>query len=199
MISKLKKLGSLASISLSTVAAVMYLIVAAERLLEFLPPAEVLIAVSSVVVAVITGALSVYIARFTKALPRQRRIFLSYSHEEHERARKLKAALEEKGAKVWFDEYSLQPGDDIQSSIKAAIESSNTMIAVVSSRIGAGTAAELDAAVERHVPVIVVLPEGNEAPESITSKGKIQIMREGDFAEIATAALRQPAVKPARP
>lgn len=144
---------------------------------------DLIIAMSTVFAAAIVGALSVYVARIAKALPKTQRIFISYSYEEKDRARKLRDVLQGHGAKVWFDENALQPGSDLRSSIAAAIESSNTVVALVSSRVGDHLSAELRAAMDRHVPVYAVFT-GDKPPSDMISEGKnIRVLRPDDSLE----------------
>ena len=70
---------------------------------------ELAISFVTVGIALAAGAGSMYIARATKSLSRQQRVFLSYSKEDKETAKELRDALTSQGAKVWFDESELEP------------------------------------------------------------------------------------------
>lgn len=149
---------------------------------------EIMIAVGAVVVAAVAGVFSKYIARATKTLPHQPRIFISYSHNEKAKARKLRDVLMEQGAKVWFDENELQPGSDFASSISAAIENSNAMVILASNKVGAHVGAELRAALDRNVPVVALM--ATETPPEFLKDKNVQILKFGtDLHAVATAAL----------
>jgi TIR domain/SIR2-like domain len=49
-------------------------------------------------------------------------VFLSYASEDRERVAHIRDALEAGGIRVWFDQRSLEPGDEYKEVIRAAIE-----------------------------------------------------------------------------
>ena len=63
-----------------------------------------------------------------------RPVFISYAHEPESRAlaRALATRLRRDGVSVWLDEWELQPGEEWQSKVKAALEESKTILAIVS-------------------------------------------------------------------
>ena len=60
--------------------------------------------------------------------------FISYAHEPDSRAvaRARATRLRRDGVPVWLDEWDLQPGEEWQSKVKAALEESKTVLAIVS-------------------------------------------------------------------
>ena len=60
--------------------------------------------------------------------------FISYAHEPESRAvaRTLATRLRRDGVPVWLDEWELQPGEEWQSRVKAALEESKTILAIIS-------------------------------------------------------------------
>ena len=60
--------------------------------------------------------------------------FISYAHEPESRAvaRTLATRLRRDGVPVWLDEWELQPGEEWQSKVKAVLEESKTILAIVS-------------------------------------------------------------------
>ena len=60
--------------------------------------------------------------------------FISYAHEPESRAvaRTLAMRLRRDGVPVWLDEWELQPGEEWQSKVKAVLEESKTILAIVS-------------------------------------------------------------------
>ncbi|WP_293356992.1 toll/interleukin-1 receptor domain-containing protein [Phenylobacterium sp.] len=143
--------------------------------------------VTAVTVAI--GALSLYIARASKRLSHHPRVFISYSFENKDEARKVSQALEGRGAVVWFDENALKPGDDLHASIRSAIESSNSVVAMLSSRVGEHALRELREAAARHVPVFAILSPDTEKAAVLANLPNISVLSVSDPEAIASAVL----------
>src|ERR1044072_6862071 len=60
-------------------------------------------------------------------------VFLSYNSKDKLLVRKLAECLREAGLSVWFDEWVIQPGDDIYLAIEQGLESSHTLVLCMSS------------------------------------------------------------------
>lgn len=65
-------------------------------------------------------------------VPKARKVFLSYCHEDYESARRIRDTLDRAGIDVWFDERELEAGDEFTQRISEQIENSFFFIAVVS-------------------------------------------------------------------
>ncbi len=117
---------------------------------------EAVVALLTLAATAAAGAASVYIARTAKNMSSHKRIFISYSREEAERAKRLREVLVKRGAYVWFDQNDLQPGDNLRAAIKSAIESSNSVVALLPAEIGKNIKMELHSAIAGNVPVIAV-------------------------------------------
>lgn len=59
-------------------------------------------------------------------------VFISYAREDIEFARDLARALEEYGLDVWFDAFTLRPGDSLRRSIDRGLSNSRFGVAVLS-------------------------------------------------------------------
>jgi len=59
-------------------------------------------------------------------------IFLSHNSKDKPRVRKLAERLRAAGARVWFDEWVVKPGDDIYLAIERGLEASRTMVLCLS-------------------------------------------------------------------
>jgi WD40 repeat protein len=59
-------------------------------------------------------------------------VFVSYKSEDGERARRLAERLRDVGLRVWFDQWSIKPGDDIFLAIERALERARTMVLCLS-------------------------------------------------------------------
>src|SRR2546423_12790646 len=60
-------------------------------------------------------------------------VFLSHNSKDKPRVRPLAERIRDNGARVWFDEWEIEPGDDIFLKIEQGLESSRTLILVMSS------------------------------------------------------------------
>ncbi len=59
-------------------------------------------------------------------------VFLSHNSLDKPAVRKIAEQLRNDGLRVWFDEWILQPGDDIHLKIEEGLESSRTLVLVMS-------------------------------------------------------------------
>lgn len=59
-------------------------------------------------------------------------IFLSHNSKDKPRVRKLAERLRETGLRVWFDEWIIQPGDDIYLAIEDGLGASRTLVLCMS-------------------------------------------------------------------
>lgn len=103
--------------------------------------------------------------------------FIAYAHEPESRtvARALATRLQRDGVPVWLDEWELQPGEEWQSKVKAALEESKTVLAIVSksSLEPEWLQSELKDALAQNKVVIPVLNEKagfNDIPECLKDR-----------------------------
>jgi hypothetical protein len=59
-------------------------------------------------------------------------VFLSHNSQDRPRVRRLAEALRAAGLRVWFDEWVIQPGDDIYLAIERGLEASRTLLLCLS-------------------------------------------------------------------
>ena len=59
-------------------------------------------------------------------------VFLSHASADKPAVRELAARLKRDGLKVWLDEWIIQPGDSIPLAIEQGLESSRTLVLVIS-------------------------------------------------------------------
>lgn len=80
-------------------------------------------------------------------------LFLSYNAGDKEHVRKLAAALSLAGARVWFDEWIVRPGDSIPGAINQGLAEFSIFALVWSVRAAQSNwvKAEMDAAVARWI------------------------------------------------
>jgi TIR domain-containing protein len=60
------------------------------------------------------------------------KVFISHSLSDKELARDVAQGLADEGFDVWFDEWTLHPGDNFAKKIGKALESADAMVVVVS-------------------------------------------------------------------
>jgi hypothetical protein len=59
-------------------------------------------------------------------------VFLSHNSADKPRVRRLAERLRAAGLRVWFDEWIIQPGDDIYLAIERGLEASRTLVLCLS-------------------------------------------------------------------
>lgn len=59
-------------------------------------------------------------------------VFLSYSSADKVQVRRLARRLQASGLRVWFDEWTIKPGDDIYLAVERGLESSRTLVLCMS-------------------------------------------------------------------
>ncbi len=59
-------------------------------------------------------------------------VFLSHNSKDKPRVRRLAERLKKAGLRVWFDEWLVQPGDDIYLAIERGIETTRTLLLCIS-------------------------------------------------------------------
>ncbi len=59
-------------------------------------------------------------------------VFLSHNAKDKPRVRKLAERLRAAELRVWFDEWIIQPGDDIYLAIERGLEASRTLVLCLS-------------------------------------------------------------------
>lgn len=98
-------------------------------------------------------------------------VFISHSSEDEECARKIANRLENQDITVWYDEWSLRPGDSIVSKIEAGIEDADVLLVLLSeaSLESSWVQAEINASFNKmvsdeNIRLIPVLIEDVEVP-----------------------------------
>ena len=59
-------------------------------------------------------------------------VLLSHNQADKPRVRRLAERLRAAGLRVWFDEWAIQPGDDIYLTIERGLEASRTLVLCLS-------------------------------------------------------------------
>ena len=59
-------------------------------------------------------------------------VFLSHNQADKPRVRQLAERLRAAGLRVWFDEWIIQPGDDIYLAIERGLEAARTLVLCLS-------------------------------------------------------------------
>lgn len=59
-------------------------------------------------------------------------VFLSHNHADKPRVRRLAERMRAEGMCVWFDEWIIQPGDDIYLAVERGLEAAHTLVLCLS-------------------------------------------------------------------
>ncbi len=136
-------------------------------LVRTLGVSDVAVSLVSIAVALLTGIYSGYVARAARKLRVAPHVFLSYSHQDQQRAQEIAEALRENGVKVWLDIEQLRPGDQIHSLIEKAVDNADTFVALLSQTERANLAFELGLARAKGIKVIPVLLSDAAIPSDL--------------------------------
>jgi hypothetical protein len=114
-------------------------------------------------------------------------VFLSHNQTDKPRVRRLAERLRAAGLRVWFDEWIIQPGDDIYLAIERGLEASRTLVLCLSpaalgsdwvrlerSTGGRGTVPFRDPSnADRHfIPLLLIERKLRHRPQSICASAK---------------------------
>jgi broad specificity phosphatase PhoE len=118
-------------------------------------------------------------------------VFLSYSSSDEAWVRRLKAALEVRGLSVWLDREQIRPGDRFVEALEHGIDSSHSVVLVVSSQAQASgwVREEHDRAIRlsndrgRQLRLVPVLLGGAEPQGFLASRQWVDFRAESCFEE----------------
>jgi hypothetical protein len=123
----------------------------------------------SVLLALLAGVFSSWLARAIRKFPHAPRVFLSYPQQEISVAKEIASALRKAGAKVWVDRENIQPGQDWKKAIETALADSDAIVTLLTHNPGQWLEPELQRALDHNVKVIPVLLEGTDVPAYLES------------------------------
>jgi hypothetical protein len=61
------------------------------------------------------------------------RVFISYSHNDQEWAKEFASSLRARGVDVWFDLWSIAPGEPISTAIEQGLRNSDAIVILLTS------------------------------------------------------------------
>lgn len=128
---------------------------------------ELSLSALSVGVGLGVGLLSNYIVGLARKIRRAPRVFLSYSHGTGVLAKNVAQALRSQGARVWLDVEQIEPGADITTAVRRALEETDTFIALVSRESSPNFEFECDLARKGGVRILPVLAEQAAMPAQL--------------------------------
>ncbi len=102
----------------------------------------------------------------------KRRVFISYSHDDSVWARKFAQILSNHGVDVWFDDFVVQPGENLREAIESGLRESDIVVALIDSKSSNRPALffELGAAIGLGKRVVAIVPkdfDSSDLPQSI--------------------------------
>ena len=123
-------------------------------------------------------------------------VFLSYNHKDKERVRRLAERLKQSGLRVWFDEWSVRPGEIISLKVDEGLEQSRVLVLCISPNALASNwvALERSTAIHRDPSnegrrFIPLLLSDSDLPDTLQRYKYVDFRQETDaaFAELVTA------------
>lgn len=142
------------------------------------------ITVSSVaiIISVLAGGMSAYIAHFAKSVSRHQRILISYGYNEKYKTQSLEKILLKKGMKVWLEEETFSRDLSRTALLEDVIENSNSIIAFMPEKISNELLYELQAAKKWDIPIFAIANSASIISDAIRKNKNIKILNE-DFNE----------------
>jgi MTH538 TIR-like domain (DUF1863). len=106
------------------------------------------------------------------------KIFISYSHSEHEWAREFAASLVRNGLNVWFDEFNIKAGQLLSDALEKGLRESDAVVLLIdSTNINRPNLFfEIGAALGMNKKIIPIVPEGFEAHKLPLSLQRIKFL-----------------------
>ena len=104
-----------------------------------------------------------------------KQIFISYARNDYAFAHQLLSALRDINVEGWMDEADVAAGAAIGEAVRSAIRKSNAVVVLVSpnSLLSRWVDFEVGAAQALGKPVVPILLEGSELPETLQGIGSI--------------------------
>jgi nucleoside 2-deoxyribosyltransferase len=101
-----------------------------------------------------------------------RKVFLSYSHRDAQWAREFARALDDRGFRVWIDQFRLQAGEPVREALEKGLRESDMLVALIdpSSTRAPSLLFELGAAIGMGKRVVAVVPSDvdvSQLPQSL--------------------------------
>jgi len=131
------------------------------------------------------------------------KVFISHSSKDKRYAQRIAKSLKNQGIDVWYDDWSMRPGDSIVSKIEAGIADSNVLLILLSkaSTKSSWVRAEINAffnkaVADRNIRIIPVLIENVELPPLLRDRLCVDLRRdfEGGLATLVKSL--QPEIDP---
>jgi hypothetical protein len=113
------------------------------------------------------------------------RVFLSYAYEDHFDATRVAQSLNDADLNVWFGQWHLNPGDDLDKKIAEAIHGADKLVVLLSPRSVASpwVRSELEQALSarldrRGIDIIPALLAPCDVPEDLRSRGIVDLTQD---------------------
>ena len=92
----------------------------------------------------------------------QPKVFISYSHDDAEWARRFAEALREQSVDVWFDDWQIQIGESLREALETGLRESDAIVAILTPTNARrpNVLFELGAALGTGKRLIPIVPEG---------------------------------------
>lgn len=105
-----------------------------------------------------------------------KKVFISYSHEDKEFVEWLKENLQSSGHEIWYDQQEIQLGDSIKKKINEGIQSSSTFIVILSSASKKSNwvryelnSAMLSSAINKGIKILPIKIDESDVPSDLSN------------------------------
>lgn len=121
------------------------------------------------------------------------RVFVSYSQKDESAARKLKAALADRGNEVWLADDEIQPGETVAERVREGLRAANAVVLLIGRHPTTWARYEWSEALERawdpsgEFRLLPVILPGAERPSFVGDEQVLTIARQSDWARVAEA------------
>jgi hypothetical protein len=130
---------------------------------------ELAVGIGTVLLTLLAGVFSRYVASGVRHLSRSKRVFLSYQGQLSAEAHRLANALNKEGFRVWLDFEHLRPGDSIVDAVKKGIDSSDALVVFLGDLPSPNVAIEIGFAQAKGIRIIPVRFGSAPVPPEIAS------------------------------
>jgi hypothetical protein len=119
-------------------------------------------------------------------------VFVSYSHEDKDRAEQLKQALADHGIEAWLAGDEIRPGERVVDRIRESLELASAVVLLIGrqssnwARYEWSQALELSWGRDLNLPVVPVVLNDADPPSFLRNKQILRVSdRDGDWGQVA--------------
>lgn len=115
----------------------------------------------------ILGSYSNEIVAVVRRLPQAKRVFLSYSQDDKQKADTIAKLLRAAGVRVWMADEQIMPGDKWMKEVEIAIQNADSLMVLVPSIPSPLIKSEITSAIDKKKKIIPVVPRNINVDEEL--------------------------------